>query len=490
MNLTLFIPELVVVAFALLVILLDLFTERKRLLATVSLVGLVIAAGFTVSLWGGSYPAIFNNMLAVDNFAFFFKFVFLGVSFLIILASRDYISKLARFQGEYYALILLATTGMMFLVSSEELLMIFASLELTSLSLYILTAFHKRSAQSAEAALKYFLFGGMAAAFTLFGFSLVYGLSGATNLAQIAEALTDSAMDPLLAAALVMILIGFGFKIAVVPFHLWAPDAYHGAPTTSAAFIASGSKVASFFVLAKVMMVGFPAVEGNAGWRQFVSGWAPILAMFALLSMLLGNLAAIAQSNVRRLLAYSAIAHSGYALLGIMSNSAQGYSSLIYYTVTYALTILGAFGVVSVVEESRGDSKLKDFAGLWRTSPILSMCLMVFMLSLAGIPPLAGFFGKFYLFVAAVGSGSDNIALLWLVIVAVFMSAVSLYYYLQVLKQVFVVDGESEMDRISNYGFTQFAICGLAVLVVLLGCVPNLLVSPIVAAVKSAGFSL
>lgn len=486
-------PESVIAITVLVVLAVDLLLirdwphHRRRVIgAMISSLGCVGAVWCMVQI--GAHGNLLNGMLVLDPLNRLIKIALLVMTLFTVLLSieRDF----SEHVGEYYALILLATVGMMFLASSEELLMVFVSLELTSLSLYILTAFHKRSAHSAEAALKYFLFGGMAAAFTLFGFSLVYGLSGSTNLGQIAAALVDSQLDPLLAVALVMTLIGFGFKIAVVPFHLWAPDAYQGAPTTSAAFIASGSKVASFFVLAKIMIVGFPAVEGDAGWRQFVSGWAPMLAVLALLSMLLGNLAAIAQSNVRRLLAYSAIAHSGYALLGIMSNSAQGYSSLVYYTVTYALTILGAFGVVSVVEELKGDSKLKDFAGLARSSPILGICMMVFMLSLAGIPPLAGFFGKFYLFVAAVRYGSDNIALLWLVIVAVLMSAVSLYYYLQVLKQVFVADGGSEFKQIPSYGFTRFAVCGLALLVVLLGCAPNLLVSPIVTAVKAAGFNL
>src|SRR6202040_3816793 len=240
--------------------------------------------------------------------------------------------------GEYFALILLAVVGMMFLVGAEDILMIFISLELTSLSLYILTAFDKRSVKSAEAALKYFLFGGMAAAFTLFGLSLLYGLSGATNLGQIAAASHGPKLDPLLVLAIVMTVIGFGFKVAAVPFHLWAPDAYQGAPTPSAAFIASGSKVASFFIFAKVMMLGFAHAGGSGAWQAYAPGWMPVLAVLAAFSMLLGNLTAIAQSNVKRLLAYSAIAHGGYALLGILANGPQGISSLVYYVVTYGLT--------------------------------------------------------------------------------------------------------------------------------------------------------
>ena len=235
-----------------------------------------------------------------------------------------------------------------------------------------------------------------------------------------------------------MTVIGFGFKVAAVPFHLWAPDAYEGAPTPSAAFIASGSKVASFFIFAKVMMIGFAGAEGSGAWRDYASGWVPVIAIVAGLSMILGNLVAIVQSSVKRLLAYSAIAHAGYMLLGVLSHDKQAVASLIYYAVTYGLTTIGAFGVVAVVEDRAGDDKLSSFAGLSRRAPVISFCMMIFMLSLAGIPPLAGFFGKFYVFTAALKTGAPNLGLLWLVILAIAMSAVSLYYYLQVLKQIYV----------------------------------------------------
>jgi NADH-quinone oxidoreductase subunit N len=380
--------------------------------------------------------------------------------------------------GEYLTLVLLAAVGMMFLVSARDLLMIFVSLEMTSLGLYILTAFNKRNIKSAEAALKYFLFGGMAAAFLLFGLSLIYGLSGSTNLPEIAVALGAKGLDPLLVVAIVMTVVGFGFKVAAVPFHLWAADAYEGAPTPSAAFIASGSKVASFFIFAQVMMIGFqgPVVEGDAAWRGFVAGWMPVIAVVAALSLVLGNLAALAQSNVKRLIAYSAIAHTGYALLGILANNERGLVSLVFYVITYGLTTVGAFGVVSVVEQMRGDAKLSDFAGLSRRAPLVALCMMVFMLSLAGIPPLAGFFGKFYVFYAAAQSGSPALGLLWLVILAIAMSAVSLFYYLQVLKQIYVVEALSEVGTPTVPLLTQVVLLVIALAVVILGCFPNLLV--------------
>jgi NADH-quinone oxidoreductase subunit N len=378
---------------------------------------------------------------------------------------------------------------MMFLVSAEDILMIFIALELTSLSLYILTAFNKRDIKSAEASLKYFLFGGMSAAFTLFGLSLVYGLGGSTNLREIATALAGKGLDPLLVVAIVMVVIGFGFKVAAVPFHLWAPDAYQGAPTPSAAFIASGSKVASFFIFAQVMAVGFAdqSLKGSGAWHDYAAGWVPVVAVVAGLSMILGNLAAIVQSSVRRLIAYSAIAHAGYMLIAVLSHNGQSLASLVYYAVTYGLTTIGAFGVVAVVEQGTGDEKLSDFAGLSRRAPMVSFCMLIFMLSLAGIPPLAGFFGKFYVFTAAVNAGAPNLGLLWLVILAVGMSAVSLYYYLQVLKQIYVAPVAAEAGALKVPVLTQIVLILIAAGVVAFGCAPGLLLGPLVEAVRSAG---
>ncbi|MDB6023589.1 MAG: dehydrogenase subunit, partial [Pedosphaera sp.] len=427
-----------------------------------------------------------TDMFTPDPLTRLVKIALLALTLCTIVISVE--SKFTDHVGEYIALILLATVGMMLLVSSTDLLMIFISLELTSLSLYILTAFNKQNIKSVEAALKYFLFGGMSAAFTLFGLSLIYGLSGTTNLVQIAVHLggAKQALDPLLIVAIVMTVIGFGFKVAAVPFHLWAPDAYEGAPTPSAALIASGSKLASFFIFAKVMMVGFAHAGGNGAWQHYVTGWLPVVAIVAAISMALGNLAAIAQSNVKRLLAYSAIAHSGYALLGLLANNNQGVSSLIFYMATYGLTVVGAFAVVSVVENSAGNARLANFAGLGRREPLLSFCMMVFMLSLAGIPPLAGFFGKFYLFVAAVG-GAQNLGLLWLVIFAIAMSAVSLYYYLQVLKQIYVVSPVAGQPAMQTPLSTRAVIVALAVGVVALGCAPNLVLGRLLAVIQSFG---
>jgi len=476
-------PETVVVITALVVLAADLLALREQpvrirlgLGATIASLGCVLAIFF--ALGRHEQVNLAHGMFVVDALTNVIKAAILGLTIFTVVLSTS--SKFTEHVGEYLALILLATVGMMFLVSAEDLLMIFISLELLSLSLYVLTAFNKRNIKSAEAALKYFLFGGMAAAFTLFGLSLLYGMSGSTNLPEIAKGLAGKGLDPLLIVAIVTTVIGFGFKVAAVPFHLWAPDAYEGAPTPSAAFIATGSKVASFFILAKVMMIGFAPDEhgvpaGSAGWHAFSSGWVPTVAVVAALSMVLGNLTAIAQSSVKRLLAYSAIAHAGYMLLGVLANTETSQTSLLFYVITYAVTTLGAFGVVQVVEEATGSDSIASFAGLSRRAPVLALCLLVFLLSLAGIPPLAGFFGKFFVFSAVLGTDAKHLGLLWLVIVAVLMSAVSFYYYLRVLKAAYVTDQVDSAAPIKVPVAILVALVLLAALVVLLGCAPSLL---------------
>jgi NADH-quinone oxidoreductase subunit N len=484
-------PETIVVLTALAVLAVDLIALREletrvRFAVGGMMASVGCAAAIAWMLVLSEHASAPGGMLVVDPLTQFVKIALLVLTIFTVLISIE--SNFTEHVGEYLALVLLAAVGMMFLVSAEDILMIFVSLELTSLSLYILTAFNKRDIKSAEAALKYFLFGGMSAAFTLFGLSLIYGLTGATNLHQIAAALAGKGLDPLLVVAIVMTVIGFGFKVAAVPFHLWAPDAYQGAPTPSAAFIASGSKVASFFIFAKVMMIGFAGAEGSGAWHDYMAGWVPVIAVVSALSMILGNLVAIVQSSVKRLLAYSAIAHAGYMLLGVLSHNGQSLASLIYYAVTYGLTTIGAFGVVAVVEDQAGDDKLSSFAGLSRRSPVISFCMMIFMLSLAGIPPLAGFFGKFYVFAAAIKTGAPNLGLLWLVILALTMSAVSLYYYLQVLKQIYVADAPASAPELHAPVLSQVVLSVLAALVILFGCAPNLLVDVLQRCIAAAGF--
>jgi NADH-quinone oxidoreductase subunit N len=467
-------PEAIVTLAALALLMIDIGalrdhanSERRAICALVAAVGCVAAFFFMVAMPGRD--TVLGGMLAVNPLTIFTKQCLLLLTLGTVLLSVQ--TEFSDHVGEFFAVMLLGTVGMMFLISAEDLLAVFLALEMTSLSLYLLTGFNKHDPRSAEAALKYFLFGGIAAAATLFGFSLLYGLAGTTNIPEIATALQSKNGDGLTNLALAMVLAGFGFKIAAVPFHLWAPDAYQGAPAPSAALIASGSKLASFFILGKLLIVGLGATSGSANWHAQSSGWLPVVAAIAAGSMIFGNLAAIAQVDVRRLLAYSAIAHAGYTLVGLMGMGAQALPSIVYYVATYGAAVIGAFAVAAIVEEHSGDARLENFAGLAKRSPILAVCLMIFILSLAGIPPLAGFFGKFYLFVSA---AAPKLGLLWLVILAIAMSAVSLYYYLIVLKQVFVLEAVAGPKIVVNPA-TLFGVVMLALAVVIAGCAPDLL---------------
>ncbi len=488
-------PEVIVVLAALAVLAMDLLFLRERSTRVRFTIASAIAslgcAGAILDLLLASRQAnVLDGMLVANPLTHLVQIALLGMAIVAVLISVD--SAFTEHVGEYVLLILLATVGMMFLVGSQDLLVIFISLELLSLSLYILTAFDKRSARSSEAALKYFLFGGMSAAFLLFGFSLLYGLSNSTSLARIASAIgnqhiNDPALNPLLVIAIVTTVIGFGFKVAAAPFHFWAPDVYEGAPAPSAAFIASASKVASFFIFYQVMVVGFAGAEGNAAWSHVVSGWVPVLAIVAAFSMLLGNFVAIVQSSVRRLLAYSAIAHAGYMLLAIVAHTQQSLAALLYYVVTYALATLGAFGVIAVVETQTGGEWLSNFDGLSSRAPVLSACMFIFLLSLAGIPPLAGFFGKFFLFASVLTSTPGSLGLLWLLALAIALSAVSLYYYLQVLKRIYVASPSPEAAGIQVPIIGQAVVVVLAGAVVLLGCAPHLLLRWILEAIRASG---
>jgi NADH-quinone oxidoreductase subunit N len=435
------------------------------------------------------HALLFEGMLVISPLTRLFKIICLALTFFTVLLAHS--ERSLRNHAEYVAVLLFAAIGLMLLVGSEELLTIFIGLELLGLSLYILTAFNKTDARGAEAGLKYFLFGSTCSAFTLFGISLVYGVSGTTFLGSVSANLLAGTMPPLLAAGVIMTLVGFAFKIAAAPFHLWAPDAYQAGPMPSAAFIASGSKVASFVVLGKIMLVAFAPIRGQADWHAMVAGWSPFLAVLAAISILLGNFVALAQSNVRRLLAYSAVAHGGYTLLGLIAGDRTGFSATLFYTSAYAMTLIGTFAVCAVVRSYTGGDDLRDFAGLWSNRRngfglgAAALCMVFFMLSLAGLPPLAGFFGKFYLFSAALGSGVNH-GLLWLVIIALFGSLISLYYYLMVLKAIFVdpaAPGSRPLVSVHQPELLRSAlIVVLATLVILLGIVPGALVERIFAA--------
>jgi NADH-quinone oxidoreductase subunit N len=463
-------PEAIVVLTALAVLAIALMkSNSKAICSFVTAAGLAMAAGVIPIL--PHHATLFGGMLVISPLNTLFKIICLALAFVTVpLAASE---KSLRNSGEFLAMLLLGTVGLMLLVGSEELLMIFIGLELLGLSLYVMAAFDKIDIRSAEAGLKYFLFGSSASAFTLFGISLVYGMTGATTLEAISQKLAATNFQPLLAVGVVMTLIGFAFKIAAAPFHLWAPDAYQGAPIPSAAFISSASKVASFVVLGKMVLVGFGPFHGSAAWHAMIAGWSPALAVLAAFSILLGNFVALAQTNVRRLLAYSAVAHGGYTLIGLIAGGRDGFSATLFYTTIYAVTLVGAFAVTGMVRRETGGDDLQNFAGLAARSPLAAACMSIFMLSLAGLPPLAGFFGKFYLFSVILRAERG---LLWLVIVALFGSFVSLYYYLVVLKFVFVEKSREPGASLAPFQFvTTATIAVLAALILFFGLLPQTL---------------
>jgi NADH-quinone oxidoreductase subunit N len=440
-------PETTLVIGAMLVLVLDIALFRRRPDAVrFNIASAVGALSCAVGVWlacnVGAIGAVYGNVLVIDPLAVGTRIGVLVLTLLTLGVGTG--ARVPRHPVEYVAVILFAATGLSLIAAAQQLLLVFVALELASLSLYVLVGFDKTRPESAEAALKYFLFGGMSAAFLLFGFSLLFGLSGgALDLTTISVSLFQRGWNPLLAVAVVMIVVAFGFKTAAAPFHLWAPDAYQGAPAPSAALIASASKLAGLVLFLRLFWSA-GAVPGNQG--QILAGglWMPVVALLSGASLLLGNLVALAQSNVRRLLAYSAIAHAGALLLGVLAAQRPfGSAPVFYYAATYGLATVGAFGVIGLVDRAGGCEKLSDLAGLRQRSPFLTACLFVFILSLAGIPPLAGFFGKFYVFAAALKlAGLDSVAG-WLAVAAILLSAVGLYYYLLVLKQALVVPAKA-----------------------------------------------
>jgi NADH-quinone oxidoreductase subunit N len=489
-------PETALEVAALLVLVVDLTFLRKAeprvravAAALLGVAGCVFGLWFVLTAAPGGLHAGSELLLATGGNATVAQAGILLLTALTLFLLVD--SVFTRHVGEYVAVVLMSAAGGLLIASAQDLLVIFIGLELLSLGLYILTAFAKLSGKSAEAAMKYYLFGGMSAAFLLFGFSYLYGLTGTTNLPGLMQEIhhaTASGADAVLLVALVMIAAGLGFKVAAVPFHLWAPDTYEGAPAPAAAFIASVSKVASFALLISIGMAGLRTIEnvpgsvpGSAsGFETFNGPWSIVLIVLALASMLVGNLAALAQISVRRLLAYSAIAHAGYMLLALafISHTNASTNAVLYYILTYGLTTIGTFGAVGAVERATGSDRMDAFLGLHRRNPLLAAVLLVLFLSLAGIPPLVGFWAKFNLFAAvlAVGAGWVPFAL---VALAVAMSAVSLYYYLQVLKRVYVLpavdDPADRADKVAVHPVTMAVLLVIAAAVVVMGCFPSLL---------------
>jgi NADH-quinone oxidoreductase subunit N len=414
-------PELVLTGGALLVLLADVLLPRGSNTALCSItVGVLAATLISLAPFAGVRVEVAAGLLAVDQFALFFKVLFIIAAVLTVLMSLRYLEVEGASPGEYYFLILCSTLGMMIMASGIDLITSFIGLETMAVSFYILVGFIKPNQRSNEAAVKYFLLGAFSLGILLYGMSLLYGLSGTTALRAMATVFAGQARDPLLVLGVILVVAGMGFKIAAVPFHMWAPDVYEGAPTPVTAFLSVGSKAAAFAMLLRIFLEGVPSA--NADWRL-------LFEALAIVTMTVGNLAALTQSNLKRMLAYSSIAHAGYLLIGVVAGTPRGVSAMLIYLLVYSFMQLGAFSVIVMMRRRDivGD-ELKDFSGLHVRHPFAAFAMLLFMLSLGGIPPTAGFMGKLWLFGAAIDAGY-----VWLAVIGVLNSAVSLYYYVRVV---------------------------------------------------------
>ncbi|HKV57260.1 MAG TPA: NADH-quinone oxidoreductase subunit N [Ktedonobacteraceae bacterium] len=447
-DLYLLAPEATMAILALVVMMVDLFIKRRFVTVTVGLVGLIVPLGFAIAqavtpdfLAKPHYA--FSGMLVIDPYAVFFEIVFIIIAAVMLLASYSYVGKYVKADGEFYTLMLFSTTGAMFMASTNELITIYISLELTSIPLYVMAGLLRTGERSAEAAVKYILLGAMSSAMLLYGFALLYGLTGTTDLAGIARSVGTGLQNgnAMILIADVLILAGFGFKISAVPFHMWAPDIYEGAPTPSTAFFSVASKAAGFAALIRVFM------SGGLGQVNLTS-LTIIIAIIAIATMTLGNLVAAVQSNVKRMMAYSSIAQAGYILVGFVASIAgkhpDGDSAVLFFILVYVITNLGAFSGIIALANATGGEKIEDFRGLARRAPLLSAGTALCMLSLAGIPPMAGFVSKVFIFTAAWGEG-----LSWLVIIALLNTAVSLVYYGRIVKAMYF-DAPAKEDHLTT----------------------------------------
>jgi NADH-quinone oxidoreductase subunit N len=472
-------PFLTVTLFGVALLLLDAFARGRNgagaALMPLALLGCLVALGLTI--WSAvALPprTIYDGMLAVDRASRFFEAVFLVAAILALLLSQSWLREHECEFGEFYALVLFCVAGMMILASAADLVTVFLGLEAMSLGVYVLCGSRLRAARSPEAAFKYFLVGGFSAAVLLYGIALVYGATGTTSLAGIAGKAGGVAGDPIFIIGLILLLCGLGYKIAAVPFHMWTPDAYEGAPTPVTAFMAAGVKAAAFAALLRVLTTAFNVETAKVG----TAGWVTILQVLAVLTMTLGNIAALRQENVKRLLAYSAISHAGYILVGVVAVGVVGKEAepaVLYYLLAYTFSTLGAFGVVAWIG-SRNDERLMldDWAGLASRHPAAALAMTVFLLSLGGIPPTAGFFAKFYVLRAA----TMDPQLIPLVVIAVLNSVVAIFYYLKIVMAMYFRELAREPHPQSSAA-TVVALVIAALLVLQMGLMPGLYLSAI-----------
>lgn len=451
-NLTLILPELIVGIAGVVVMIVDAFSgpRQRHVTGTLALISLLAAAGASISLWTSPPAATsaFNGMIVLDELRLSFTLIFVLVAILTALISTVWIDTENLPAGEFHSLLLFATAGMMLMASAGDLVIVFLGLEILSIATYVLAGFRRSDTRSNESSLKYFILGSFASAFLLYGIALIYGatttttLPGSTNIATIASRLDQSLYPPLLFAGIAMLLVGFSFKIATAPFHVWTPDVYEGAPTPVTAFMAAGPKAAGFASFMRVFLFGFPIVTAAASTAGYAhKTWVGALAIMAALTMTIGNVCAIVQNNVKRMLAYSSIAHAGYALVGFVAAGAAtdptqrgaAITAVVFYLLTYAVMNMGAFAIVTIIAR-RDDrrNETDDYNGIGFRSPVLAFSLAIFLLSLLGMPLTAGFMGKIMVFGAAVNQGY-----VWLVVLGVLNTAISAYYYLRLIIVMF-----------------------------------------------------
>jgi NADH-quinone oxidoreductase subunit N len=473
LNFAALLPVLAVFITAFLVMLIELFVTDKRVLAYFSLAGLAVAAIFSFLLLDASPVPTFQNMITSDGYALVLYLIFIVTATLSILISLTYLGERGLQRGEFYALLLFSTGGMMLMGAATDLIVIFLALEIMSIALYILAAFNRQQLGSGEAGMKYFVLGAFASAFFLYGVALVYGATGSTNLQEIGDWLASgrgNLSDPIALVGLGLLLVGFGFKVAAVPFQWWTPDVYHGAPTSVTAFMSVGAKTAGFAALIRVLMVSF----GEA----FTLDWQIAVAVLAALTMTAGNIAALVQKDIKRMLAYSSIAHAGYILVGVAAGTMQGVQAVLFYLMAYAFMNIGAFAVVTVLERRGGiGSNISDYAGLAKRRPLLAFVMLLFLVSLTGIPPFVGFWAKLYVFGAAVMANMS-----WLAVVGVVNSAISAFYYLGVVVQMYFRPPATDVDEVEAVpirlgGPVIITLAIAAVVTIILGIWPTPLIT-------------
>ena len=455
-------PEIILILVGTLIMFLEAFLEGERKPILSVLAGLGLVAGIVASLTAPQGMA-FQGMLAVDGFATFFRTLVMVAGLLVLLASSEYLQREGHDTGEYYALVLFSIVGQCIMASANELIMIFIGLEISSIASYILAGYLRDDSRNNEAALKYFLLGSFATGFLLYGVAWIYGATGSTNLATIHNALLSGAnpATPLISVAAALIFVGLAFKISAAPFQGWAPDVYQGAPAPVSGFLTVGPKAAAFAVLIRIFVDAFSSISDR---------WLPVVWACALATMLVGNLAALLQSNIKRMLAYSSIAHAGYVLVAVCANSGTGSAAAMFYLAGYAFTNIGAFAVVShFARKGEKYVAIEDFAGLSQRQPGMAAMLTIFLLSLIGVPLTAGFFGKFYIFKAALDS-----QLVWLTVLGLLNSAIAAYYYLRILVVMYMKEpGESTENLPSAGPMLSLAIYGSAAMTLVLGIMPG-----------------